>query len=94
MDISDLTQAEERVYRAFGRGRDVDFRESPDEDPAQGAAWPTGRTVRASVLRALLLDGPRETGEIPALSLSGARITGTLDLPYATIDHPTRLRHC
>ncbi|MGW3466597.1 membrane-associated oxidoreductase, partial [Streptomyces olivaceoviridis] len=94
MEIDDLTAAEERVWRAFPRGEPVDFRQSPGEDPADGAGWGVERTVRARVLRALLLGGPRQDGETAALSLAGARITGRLDVQYATIDHPVRLRHC
>ncbi|WTO34130.1 membrane-associated oxidoreductase [Streptomyces achromogenes] len=94
MEIDNLTAAEERVRRAFPRGEFVDFREAADEDPADAAGWGPERTVRAGVLRALLLDGAREDGEIPSLSVAGARITGRLDLQYATIDHPVRLRHC
>ncbi|MFF9089028.1 membrane-associated oxidoreductase [Streptomyces sp. NPDC014991] len=94
MEISELTAAEERVWRAFPRGESVDLRESPDEDTADGGGWGPERTVRARVLRALLLDGPRHDGEIASLNLAGARITGRLDLRYATIDHPVRLRHC
>ncbi|CAL9610408.1 membrane-associated oxidoreductase [Streptomyces sp. enrichment culture] len=91
MEIDDLTPAEQRVWRAFPRGEAVDFRE-PD-DPGH-ADWGPERTVRAEVLRALLLNGPQRDGEIPALSLAGARVTGRLDLQYATIDPPVRLRHC
>ncbi|MGC0328520.1 hypothetical protein RKD23_001510 [Streptomyces sp. SAI-170] len=91
MEINDLTPAEQRVWRAFPQGRAVDFRETDDPEPA---AWGPERTVRAEVLRALLLNGPQPDGEIPALDLMGARVTGRLDLQYATIEHPVRLRHC
>ncbi|WP_030662668.1 hypothetical protein [Streptomyces cellulosae] len=94
MEIEDLTPPEERVWRAFSTGADVDFREVTGEDAANGDGWGPERTVRASVLRALLLDGPQEDGEIASLRLAGARVTGMLDLQYATIDHPVRLRHC
>ncbi|MEU6665069.1 membrane-associated oxidoreductase [Streptomyces sp. NPDC046727] len=94
MEIDNLTAAERRVWRAFPRGEAVDFREGADEDPAEGGSWGPERTVRAQVVRALLLDGPQQDGEIASLSLAGARITGRLDLQYATIDHPVRLRHC
>jgi hypothetical protein len=94
MEIDDLTPAETRVWRAFPRGESVDFRTAPDEDPADGTAWGPERTVRASVLRALLLDGPRENGEIPSLDLAGARITGALLLQYATVEVPVRLKNC
>ncbi|MFH9817011.1 membrane-associated oxidoreductase [Streptomyces sp. NPDC017230] len=94
MEINDLTPAEARVWRAFATGAAVDFRAADDEDPADGGAWGPERTVRAAVLRALLLDGPREGGEVAALNLAGARVTGPLELQYATVDHPVRLRHC
>ncbi|MCM1943484.1 membrane-associated oxidoreductase [Streptomyces sp. G3] len=99
MEINDLTPAESRLWRAFASGTDVDFRAggptaADSDDPAGGGTWGPERTVRASVLRSLLLDGPREEGRVAALSLAGARVTGRLDLQYATVDHPVRLRHC
>ncbi|NHI05457.1 membrane-associated oxidoreductase [Streptomyces sp. KO7888] len=99
MEINDLTPAESRLWRAFASGTDVDFRAggptpADSDDPAGGGTWGPERTVRASVLRSLLLDGPREEGRVAALSLAGARVTGQLDLQYATVDHPVRLRHC
>ncbi len=94
MEIDDLTPAELRVWRAFARGEPVTFRAADDEDTALGADWGPERTVRASVVRALLLNGPREDGEIPALKLAGARITGVLGLQYGTCDQAVRLSHC
>lgn len=91
---SELSPAERRVWKAFARGEEVDFRDSPGEDASSGASWGPERTVRASVLRALLLDGPRDDGEIAALRVSGARIAGTLNLRYATVDHAIRLWGC
>ncbi|MGW1957258.1 membrane-associated oxidoreductase [Streptomyces sp. NPDC001920] len=94
MEINDLTPAEQRVWQAFPKGQAVDFREAADEDCALGAGWGPQRTVRASVLRALLLDGPAESGEVAALKVAGARITGVLDLRYATVDRVARLSDC
>jgi hypothetical protein len=94
MEINDLTQAEEEVWRAFPLGESVDFRTASDEDITLGADWGPERTVRAEVLRALVLNGPQEAGEIASVSLAGARIIGMLDLQYATVDHPVRLRNC
>ena len=94
MEIDNLTPAELRVWRAFPRGESVNFREADDEDTSQGEVWGPERTVRAAVLRALLLNGPREDGEIPALKLSGARITGVLALQYGAFDQAVRLSHC
>ncbi|MFD5583006.1 membrane-associated oxidoreductase [Streptomyces sp. NPDC127063] len=94
MEINDLTPAEERVWRAFPRGENVDFRDTPDEDAATGGDWGEERTLRASVLRALLVSAPAEDGEISALRITGARITGPLDLTYAVLDRPVRMSHC
>ncbi|MFF7486263.1 membrane-associated oxidoreductase [Streptomyces luteogriseus] len=94
MEIDDMTPAEERVWRAFPRGQDVDFSGPADEDPARGADWGPERTVRAAVVRALLLSAPQEDGETAALRLAGARITGVLNLQYADIDHAVRLSEC
>ncbi|KUO15699.1 membrane-associated oxidoreductase [Streptomyces dysideae] len=94
METDDLTPTELRVWRAFPRGEAVDFRAAEDEDVAGGADWGPERTVRAAVLRALLLNGPQENGEIPALKLAGARITGVFSLQHGTVDHAVRLSHC
>lgn len=94
MEITDLTPAEHRVWQAFPLGEGVDFRESPDEDPGAGGSWGPERTVRAEVLRALLLNGPTRDGETAGMKLTGARITGCLDLRYGTVEHPVRLRSC
>ncbi|MFV0132670.1 membrane-associated oxidoreductase [Streptomyces sp. HMX87] len=94
MEINDLTPAEARVWRAFATGEAVDFRSTDEEDAAAGRAWGPERTVRAAVLRRLLLAGPQRDGETASLKVAGARITGALELQYATVDHPVRLRHC
>lgn len=94
MEINDLTPAERRVWEAFPRGRTVDFRASSGEAPESGAEWGPERTVRADVLRALLLDGPRQEGETPVLRVTGARISGRLDLQYADVAGPVHLWAC
>ncbi|MFK0254697.1 membrane-associated oxidoreductase [Streptomyces sp. NPDC090445] len=94
MEINDLTPAERRVREAFPRGVGVDFREHPDEDAADGAAWGPERTIRAEVLTALLLSGSAAEGLVAGLKVEGARITGRIDWRYATIEHGVRLRSC
>lgn len=94
MEITDPTPAERRVLAAFPLGEGVDFLDGADDDPAAGASWGPERTVRAEVLRALLLDGPVREGRIAGLKVTGARITGRLDLKYGTVTHPVRLRSC
>jgi hypothetical protein len=77
MKVADLTPAERRVWRAFPRGGEVDFRPDGEVEPADGddGDWGPARTVRADVLRALLLGGAPEPGQVAALRLVGARIT-------------------
>ncbi|MFE0100110.1 membrane-associated oxidoreductase [Streptomyces sp. NPDC059009] len=94
MDVSELTEAERRVWEAYPSGRTVDFRERRREPADDGANWGPERTVRAEVLRTLLLDGPRAAGEIPYLHVRGARITGKLDLQYAEVAGPIHLWSC
>ncbi|MFP3990591.1 membrane-associated oxidoreductase [Streptomyces sp. E11-3] len=110
MEITDLTPAEIRVREAFPRGETLDFRTSvdvdegqgqgqgqgrgQDDDPALGGSWGPERTVRAEVIRALLLDGARADGEIAALRLVGARVTGVLNLQYGTVDCAVSLWGC
>ncbi|MFE7184491.1 membrane-associated oxidoreductase [Streptomyces erythrochromogenes] len=95
MEINDLTPAERRVWEAFPRGDGVDFREHPEDSSVDGAGWGPDRTLRAEVLRALLLDAaPAAEGRVAGLKIKGARIVGKLDLRYAVIDHPIRMRDC
>ncbi|MCW8383063.1 membrane-associated oxidoreductase [Streptomyces justiciae] len=82
MDLNDLTPAELRVWEAFPTGAAVDF---------QGSAE---RTVRAVVLRALMLNGPRQDGEVPVLRVAGAHITGVLDVRYGAVETYVRLSRC
>ncbi|MFJ2769644.1 membrane-associated oxidoreductase [Streptomyces sp. NPDC087300] len=94
MDISQLSDAERQVWEAYPLGRRVDFRERDREPADLGAGWGPERTVRAAVLRALLVGGPRQDGEIAALRLHGARIIGQLDLQYAEVAAPVHLWSC
>lgn len=94
MEINDLTPAERRVWDAFPRGERVDFLEEPGETGSGGADWGPERTVRAEVLTALLLGGPTAEGQVAGLNVRGARITGKLNLKYAVVEHPIRLRAC
>jgi hypothetical protein len=85
MKIVDLTPAERRVGNAFPEGTVVDF---------TGAASQAERTVRAEVIRALLLGENAHDGEVAALRLHGASISGVLNLRYATVGQPINLREC
>lgn len=93
----DLTPPERELWAAFPSGRRVDLRtgDAARDDPAGGAGWGPARTVRAAVLAALLLGAhPPQPGGIAALRLTGARITGGLDLAGAETTYRLRLEHC
>ena len=93
MDPEDLTSAERRVWQAFRTGEEVNFRRG-DDDPALGDSWGPERTVRAEVLRALLLRNPTDETEVAAVRIVGARISGLLNLQYGVVAHPVRLMGC
>ncbi len=82
VETDELTGPERRVWEAFPRGRTVDLSAAAE------------RSVRARVLRALLLTSPAEDGEIPALRLRGARITGEFNLHSGAVRAPVSLREC
>ncbi|MGP3990930.1 membrane-associated oxidoreductase [Streptomyces sp. 3N207] len=82
MEINELTEPERRVWEAFPLGAPVDLT-TADE-----------RTVRARVLRSLLLTPPEENGEIPALRLRGAQVTGELNVRSGVVRCPVSLRDC
>ena len=89
-DRPDLTDTERRLWAAYPTGETVDLGEGrPDgtDDP--------DRVVRAEVISALLL-GAREAapGRVPAVRLSGARVTGVLDVSGGEVGCELRLRRC
>ena len=92
MHADDLCDSERVVWDAFPRAETVDFRTAT----ASGHGTPGGnQAVRADVIAALLL-GARtpETGRVPAVRLSGARIAGQLDLSFAEVGFAVLLRDC
>jgi hypothetical protein len=96
LDVPSLSTAEAALWEAFPRAATVDLRTGDQtDDPASGAEWGTRRSVRAEVIAALLL-GARaaEPGMVPAVRLSGARITGLLDLSFAEVGYALLLQNC
>lgn len=96
MEINTLTAAERRLWDAFPTGEPVNFGDAGDADagPDEGARWGPRRSVRAEVVRAVLLGGERPDGEVAALRMIGARITGALNLRYGNADCPVSLIGC
>ncbi|WP_055587095.1 hypothetical protein [Peterkaempfera griseoplana] len=91
------TGPECRLWRAFRRGETLDLRAGvPEEDhPVTSGPWGAERTVRASVLAHLLLNGPPpEPGRVASLKLTGAQIEGALDLAGGAIAAYVELHGC
>jgi hypothetical protein len=93
----ELSAAERMLVSAAAVGTAVDLRvgDANLDDPAHGAQWDAGRTVRAQLL-VELLTGTRtaQGGRIPAVKLYGARIIGDLDLEAAQLVCPLLLHGC
>ncbi|MFD6420208.1 membrane-associated oxidoreductase [Streptomyces sp. NPDC060194] len=99
MEMDNLTAVERRVADAYAVAASLDLR-VPDPDtgaperPEDGGGWGPERTVRASVIRELLLSRPAEDGRIPGLRIAGIRITGCLRLPYGGVDCEASFLDC
>ncbi|UBU17908.1 translocation/assembly module TamB domain-containing protein [Nonomuraea gerenzanensis] len=96
-DLGELRGAERALLTAFVHGTWLDLRagDAEEDDPAGGESWGPARTVRAEVIRALLLGAAEaEPGWAPAIRLRGARVVGRLDLMGATVEHPLSCEHC
>ncbi|MFG3257460.1 oxidoreductase [Streptomyces sp. NPDC048172] len=97
LSYDELTAPEREVWDAFPEGRPVDLRTGVPEDDqvARGGGWGPGRTVRAAVVVALLQDAnAARPGAVASLRLTGARLTGPLDLAGAEIAHALWLDGC
>jgi hypothetical protein len=76
----------------FGPSDDPD---NAANDPAHGDNWAPDRTVRADFIAWLVGDPQAAQFVHPSgLALAGARVTGSLDLSYATIDKPLTFVRC
>jgi len=82
---AELTQAEQSLWNAFGRGEWVDL----------GGAATDGAGIRAEVISALLLGAVRaEPGSAAGVRLRGAVVTGRLDLLGGTVAWPLVFEDC
>lgn len=92
-----LTTAEWGLWQAFRNGTRHELRtgDPARDDPCSDQLWGPQRTVRARVIALLLLHGPPPLlGRVSALHLSGALITGRLDLSGGAVQPYFELRHC
>lgn len=94
MRTEELTEPEKRLWDAFAYGETVDL-SGGDFDFERTDVWGPERSVRASVITALLLGAqPEEPGHVAAVRLTGAKITGMLDLGHAHVTVPLALTGC
>jgi hypothetical protein len=94
MDFSDLTDVERLLWDAFPRSEWVDLRD-PDATVADIANSGSGRVIRASVIRALLLGAAEaKPGWAPGVRLRGAVVRGRLDLMGAAVAWPLTCEYC
>jgi hypothetical protein len=69
--------------------------DNPANDPAHAENWGPERTVRAEFVEWLVSDAHASQYVHPSgLALAAARISGSLDLSYATVDKPLTLIRC
>ncbi|NVI89544.1 hypothetical protein [Actinomadura sp. BRA 177] len=97
MNIEDLTPSERRLWKAFPKGEAVDLSTGDPalDDIGQSDRWGHDRVVRAEVLVALLVGAvDPEPGQVAAVRLAGARITGSLNLGHAEVTVPLALTGC
>jgi hypothetical protein len=87
-----LTRIEDEMLGATAAGEHVDRGEG-SFDLATLKTWGPRRTIRARVLRHLLIEEEWPVHS-KGVRLSGIRISGHLDLEAATLRCPLRLEHC
>ncbi|MFE9024326.1 hypothetical protein ACFYNL_38040 [Streptomyces sp. NPDC007808] len=97
MPIEDLSSdpaewdgPEGQLYRNAIQGLDTNFGKG---DPRGGEGWPAERTVRAAAVK-YLLTSPQFTQKITRLRLTGAKISGPLDLEACTLNATLELTRC
>ncbi len=101
-----LSQAEQRLLRAAPQGEFAvcgpnDNDDDPANDPAkadndpEAGCWGADREVRADLIRWLCTDSEATKMVDPrGLRAYGAKVTGKLDLSFATIPFPLALHRC
>jgi hypothetical protein len=97
LEYEELTEPERAIWNAIETGAVVILPLGPTtaDDAANGETWGQDRQVRAQLLYELLAGGNGPKDIRPrALKLTGARITGTLDLEAATLTCPLSLDRC
>jgi hypothetical protein len=98
--FGDLRQAEAKLVLAAPKGEFAncgpsgDFND-PSNDPAKADAWGPERQVRAGLIRWLCTDREAASRVDPkGIQLMGAKLTGPLELSFASVPFPFLLKLC
>jgi hypothetical protein len=99
--FSDLTEAELRLIRAAQVGKIAEYSpnsqdlEILENDLAHSDSWGEERKIRADVIRWLCVDGKASLCiDARGLQAHAARITGDLDLSFASVRFPLNFFQC
>lgn len=88
-----LSKAERLLVNCASKGEIAQF--GPDSDPAKANNWGSDRVIRAELIRWLCAD--REANkrvDTRGVRVISAKLTGKLDLSYATVPFPLYLQNC
>jgi hypothetical protein len=104
MRADELSEPERRLWMEFSYGTHIDLRtENPQcDDPAGAQSCGSAHIIRAAVIKNLLVgrrlvdeqQDQQDSGQSPSVFLSGARITGQLDLRGLNFAPPLLLQQC
>lgn len=87
-----LSAAEQQLWQGFHSGQELAL---GDGDARDGASWGADRTIRAEIVADLLAgSGNRTKAPRAALRLTGAKVTGVLDLHHLDVGAPILLLGC
>lgn len=90
-----MSKAERALWRNPGEILDLRTGNREDDDISHGNEWPASRSIRAPILAgALLRPGNLDRGNVPILRLTGARITGRMELGGASLARSLWLEQC
>ena len=92
LGVAELQFVRRAPYRELAWSSPSSDPDNPLNDPSKAAAWSKDRVIRADLVRWILTDPTASKYVDPSgIGIAGARITGALDLSYATVTLPSTL---
>jgi hypothetical protein len=95
-----LSTSESKMLQAAAKGTTAfcgpsERDDDPGNNPSDSDNWSADREIRSDVIRWLCIDrAAKECLDPRGIQLHGARISGALDLSFATVNFPLRLSRC